>query len=362
MTRRRSGALAAFVLASIAGIGGLAAQSIYTRNYPDAPGFRCLTLPRHRQTFVPLPTVEESALGGAAGPAAQARAVLRLAAHSADEIPEASCAVTVRAIAVRLGRVDDANTALSLIDHTPLWGQVYPWEGAALVAKAQLAAGDPDGALRTSGSVSERVVPFELADVAIELARRGRARDADVLAERLHEPAFRLAALKDIRTVTSDHTGAEPYRAIDTTIEGAPEARARAGDVAGAVALAMALPDDTTRADGLRRVVAVLADGRNFADARRIAAGIRNDRLRDGAWLRVAAAQADAGDVTAAIEAINQVRDGAMQAAGVERVTRAWAHGGDTAGALAWARALPMPLSRARALVGIADGILERRR
>jgi len=99
----------------------------------------------------------------------------------------------------------------------------------------------------------------------------------------------------------------------------------------------------------------------NAVSAAQITSGFGSRIERDAGFGAVARAQALGGDAAGAVRTATGISDDSQRATALRAIAAAHAAAGDETAALAWARAETVPVVRAQSLLGVAEGILQRR-
>jgi hypothetical protein len=102
------------------------------------------------------------------------------------------------------------------------------------------------------------------------------------------------------------------------------------------------------------------AEGGDVPGALRTAAHIGDPSDKFRAWQDIARAQAKAGDAAGALQTASTIEDPSDKARAWREIAKVQAKVGDTQGALSWGAAESQDFLKANALLGVAEGILER--
>jgi tetratricopeptide (TPR) repeat protein len=151
-----------------------------------------------------------------------------------------------------------------------------------------------------------------------------------------------------------------------------PYAQAEAGDIEGALETA-SLITAGGRAQALGSIAELQARGGDIAGAVETAAALADDWVKAGTLARIGAEQARLGDARSALATFERAIEVARlisadtfgtpsRASSFARIARERARSGDALGAFLWACAEESPFLRAHILVGVAEGVAERRR
>ena len=116
-----------------------------------------------------------------------------------------------------------------------------------------------------------------------------------------------------------------------------------AGDMQGARQTAASIPVEPVKSDVLRAI----AEQGASAKAKALS--------------RIAVAQATDGDFQSALQTAASIQKDATKAAALRSIAEAQAKAGYAKNALAWAEKEPSPLLKTHALLGAANGIMERK-
>lgn len=243
-------------------------------------------------------------------------------------------------------------------------------EAAVFMAKA----GETDRAVKTIESITTPYLRISSAAKAAGVcAGRGESQAARALIVKAFEWAaedgykgFELTEIAAAQTRAKDKRARETFlNALATVGHVANQAvvvsnQARAGDLDGAVETAGAIPDEAVKEDALLSVVKAAAAAGDVARAKDVAGSLRSEAARVAAFQKVAEAVAARGDLPGAGRVIaEEVEPYARKDAGrLRAVSRLRAKVGDVRGALAWADSLASPGATARALLGVAEGLL----
>jgi len=244
--------------------------------------------------------------------------------------------------------------------------------GAAVKFLAE--AGETDRAVKTVESITSLHGRVSAAAKAAQVcATRGESRAARALIVKAFEWAaedgykgFELTEIAVAQTRAKDKRARETFlSALSTVGHVANQAvvvsnQARAGDLDGAVETAGAIPDEAVKEDALLSVVKAAAAAGDVARAKDVAGSLRSEAARVTAYQKVAEAVAARGDRPGAVRVIaEEVEPYARKDADrLRAVSRLRAKIGDVRGALAWADSLASPGATARALLGVAEGLL----
>lgn len=193
-----------------------------------------------------------------------------------------------------------------------------------IVAREQLKAGDISGALTNVERIphgKDRVAAFQ--EVAAAQLEQGERADALGTLQRAAETAWTL------------EDGYERF----TNLLGVAVDMGRAGDKEGAGAIFI----------------------RIFELAEKIPESPNDVRQKEDYWARIAEAQAKAGNFDAALQTIRSANARVLvYSRSLREIATQQAKAGDATAAAAWARLEGDPMARAAALLGVAEGILER--
>lgn len=269
-------------------------------------------------------------------------------------------------IAEQQGRVGDVagteRTANQLPRHE---------EGPAItiVALAKARSGDTRGAIGLVNEISdkfERDLAFYF--IAMIQAAKGNKVGARETAASIGNASIRKALL---RGITNSKGGEHEVPSVTSIIWRTTNAvrdlaiaRALAGDVEGALETAEGAPG-VWRHCALITIAAIQARAKDDAAATRIAERIPEQTVTGGrsyrmvAWFHIAIAAAAVGNLEGAVRIASRLNDFLMSHA-LQAISAAQARGGDVEGALMLTNRVGSPHARARILLGVAEGMVER--
>ncbi|NQU12475.1 hypothetical protein HQ590_16895 [bacterium] len=301
-----------------------------------------------------------------------------------------TAALAYRGLAASLARAGDLSTVREL--ERDLAGGSYLVSAMAEgVAVGQAAAGDIPGALRTIKAMPARsaraMLLIEVAGVQVQRqdlagAKTNLARAREFFAP-LEQNPQRLLSAKDtgLRAIVSVEVAAGDLAAARRTADEIVHHERRAvalvevalalaarGDQDGATArlkealhIARQIEFRAARAAAFQQIGQAQARTGDLRGALRTAKQANADILTSDIYEAVGVAHAAAGDLVGALAAAQQTPGGlVMQARVLQAVTRSLVERGADQPALTMARKQDHPLLRSRALLGIAQGRLER--
>ena len=140
-------------------------------------------------------------------------------------------------------------------------------------------------------------------------------------------------------------------------------ARAVVGDFEGALGMAASIPNALLREEAWAGIAVALAQSGDLGAAERTLAPVEDPDIRGYALEAIAPEQAKAGDFAGAVRSATvSWEEGHDLGKGrtLQRVAALQAKAGEGQQALAWARRLPSTEVRTWALIGLAEGLLER--
>jgi tetratricopeptide (TPR) repeat protein len=157
--------------------------------------------------------------------------------------------------------------------------------------------------------------------------------------------------LRAVRKVWAHNASSQAY-VVDV--------QSRAGDHEGAIQTIRAISEEAIRDRALQSVARHLAEASDARQALEVGGMIISARIRLSALLEISQAQAKAGDRTGALSTLRKVEatEGAGEPDIVRTISRDRAEFGSVSDALAWANSRESPISKAWALLGVAEGML----
>ncbi len=212
------------------------------------------------------------------------------------------------------------------------------------IVSAQAEAGSITGALRTVARIEKAHERDNGIDaIAMAYARAGEAKRALRTAMRVRDLEDRTGVIGGIAVVLAragNHISAET--------------------AFGRVRLiCRRLRDAASKASCFHDLAWDLADARYFREALGSASTIAQPEERTSALCLVAVAQANAGEIQWALETLAPLADDEYKASALGYIAVARAKAGNVRAALEWARGKNPPLARSKALLKLAEGLLE---
>ena len=209
------------------------------------------------------------------------------------------------------------------------------------IAVARAEAKDKKGALETATTIQDaKVKNSTLKDIASRLAQAGNVE----------------GSLDVIRTIQLSYWKADTIAAI-------AKYASVASDIKVVYPEIETIQREGDKAMALQAVVEVLARAGNVKDAIQVGSRIQTENYRSNVFNRIAIAQVRAGDIAAAFQTAAGI-GGEYKYSTVREMTRVLTEAGNAKGAISWANDLPklMPKEKVFALVGVAEGILQRQK
>ena len=219
------------------------------------------------------------------------------------------------------------------------------------IVGAQAQAGDTDGAKATLETIQNRTMKLN-ATIAMALAQ-AKAGDKSGALE----------------TIESARVVAEGIRAPKqqkrTLYDQIVVARAKAGDVAGAKAMANSVLYSSPSQMALWGIASAQADAGDIAGAQETAASLSDDSLKAGIFLAIASVQAKKGSLGAAQKNFNLAKNAAttLRNAPWENhiyrgISNAWGKAGDWVGLQDWIKSLEQPTEIVLVYLGAIDALV----
>jgi tetratricopeptide (TPR) repeat protein len=245
------------------------------------------------------------------------------------------------------------------------------------IAILQARAGDIRAAFQTVGSIKS---DYQRARALAGIGREQAAAGNVAAAPATFQEALRIAPASVLIEIAEDQAKfgyrAEAAAALDEALRRASAskdfatkvrllqdvavAKAKLGQVEEALKIAQSIQNTLVRESALAGIAEVQAQAGAIDGALQTLAAVEEGETRDYALEEIALAQAKAGDFAAALQNAASVGRRLQIYVLLRRIATEQAKAGDVEEALAWARKEDSPERKTWALVGVAEGLLER--